>query len=156
MNVWWMLKDMVGDNALKAALHNYTPADDKDPSYVQKLIQAQTHRDLEWFFDDWVYRDRGLPDFKVDSVYPRQLVNGGYMVTVTVENLGTAGAEVPVTLHMGNGEASQRLMVPGRSKASVRIQAATMPQEVTVNGGSVPESDMSNNKLKLEPVPSVR
>jgi hypothetical protein len=78
------------------------------------------------------------------------------MVTVTVENLGTAGAEVPVTLHMENGEASQRLMVPGRSKASVRIQAATMPQEVTVNDGSVPESDMSNNKLKLEPVPSVR
>jgi hypothetical protein len=118
---------------------------------VQKLIQAQTHRDLEWFFDDWVYRDRGLPDFKVDSVYPRQLVNGGYMVTVTVENLGSAGAEVPVTLHMETGEASQRLMVPGKSKASVRIQAATMPVEVVVNDGSVPESDMSNNTFKPAP-----
>jgi hypothetical protein len=151
MNVWWMLKDMVGDRALQSALRNYRPADDKDPSYVQKLIQAQTHRDLEWFFDDWVYRDRGLPDFKVDSVYPRQLVNGGYMVTVTVENLGSAGAEVPVTLHMETGEASQRLMVPGKSKASVRIQAATMPVEVVVNDGSVPESDMSNNTFKPAP-----
>jgi hypothetical protein len=151
MNVWWMLKDMVGESALKSALRNYRPADDKDPSYMQKLIEAQTHRDLEWFFDDWVYRDRGLPDLKVDSVYPRQLVNGGYMVTVTVENLGIAGAEVPVTLHMENGEASQRLMVPGRSKASVRIQAATMPVEVVVNDGSVPESDMSNNTFKPAP-----
>jgi hypothetical protein len=151
MNVWWMLKDMVGESALKSALRNYRPADDKDPSYMQKLIEAQTHRDLEWFFDDWVYRDRGLPDLKVDSVYPRQLVNGGYMVTITVANLGTAGAEVPVTLHMENGEASQRLMVPGRSKASVRIQAGTMPVEVVVNDGSVPESDMSNNTFKPAP-----
>jgi hypothetical protein len=155
MNVWWMLKDMVGETALKSALHNYRPADDKEPSYLQKLIQAQTHRDLEWFFDDWVYRDRGLPDFKVDSVYPRQLVNGGYMVTVTVENLGSAGAEVPVTLHMNSGEASERLMVPGKSKASVRIQAATVPVDVTVNDGSVPESDMSNNIFKLQVTPVV-
>jgi hypothetical protein len=156
MNVWWMLKDMVGESALKSALRNYRPADDKDPSYMQKLIEAQTHRDLEWFFDDWVYRDRGLPDFKVDSVYPRQLVNGGYMVTVTVENRGAAGAEVPVTLHMETGEASQRLVVPGRSKASVRIQAATMPVEVIVNDGSVPESDMSNNIFKLQVTPVVK
>ncbi len=153
MNVWWMLRDVVGEDALTAALHHYKAADDKDASYMQKLIEAQAHRDLEWFFDDWVYRDRGLPDFHIVSVYPRQLLNGGYMVTVTVENLGEAAADVPVTLHLEKGEASERLVVPGKSRASVRIQAASLPREITVNDGSVPESDVSNNAYRLESVP---
>ena len=150
MSVWWMLRDIVGETALHAALHNYKAADDKDALYMQKLIEAQAHRDLTWFFDDWVYRDHGLPDFRIVSVYPRQLLGGGYMVTVMVENLGEAAAEVPVTLHMANNEASARLMVAGKSKASVRIPATTMPQEVTVNDGSVPEGDTSNNVYKME------
>ena len=95
MCVWWMLRDMVGEPALKKALASYRPEQDKEPSYMQKLIQAQTQRDLEWFFDDWVYRDRGLPDFKVESAFPRKTMTDEYLVTVTVENLGRAGAEVP-------------------------------------------------------------
>ena len=43
MYVWWMLRDMVGANALDAALHNYKAADDSDPKYMQKLIEAQSH-----------------------------------------------------------------------------------------------------------------
>jgi hypothetical protein len=152
MYVWWMLRDMVGENALEAALHNYKAADDKDAIYMQKTIEAQAHSDLQWFFDDWVYHDRGLPDFRIASVYPSALASGGYMVTVTVENLGDAGAEVPVTLHMPTGEESQRLVIPGKAKASVRIQAASLPQEVTVNDSSVPEGDMSNNGYKIESV----
>jgi hypothetical protein len=150
MNVWWMLRDIVGDMALSAALHNYKSEDDKSPAYIQKLIEAQAHRDLEWFFDDWVYRDRGLPDFRIASVYPRALVNGGYMVTVTVENSGQAGAEVPVTLKMSNAERSDRLIVPAKSSASVRIVCPSLPQQGTVNDGSVPESDISNNVYKIE------
>jgi hypothetical protein len=152
MYVWWMLRDMVGEEALNAAVHNYKASDDKDPAYMEKLVENQAHRDLQWFFDDWVYHDRGLPDFRIESVYPSQLPSGGYMVTVTVENLGGAGAEVPVTLHMQTGEASERLLIRGRSKASVRIQAPSLPQEVTVNDGSAPESDISNNGYKVEPV----
>jgi len=155
-NVWWMLRDMVGEDGLTAALHNYKAADDKDASYMQKLIEAQAHRDLEWFFDDWVYRDRGLPDFRVVYVYPRKLLNGGYMVTITIENLGNAGAEVPVTLHLEKGEASERLVVPGKSKATVRIQAVSLPLEVTVNDGSVPESDTTNNAYKVESAPQAQ
>jgi len=151
MYVWWVLRDMIGDAALKKALAAYQPDQDKESSYVQHLIEVQTHRDLEWFFDDWVYRDRGLPDFRVESAYPRATVNGGYIVTVTIENLGDAGAEVPVTLRMESGEVTKRLEVHAKSKASVRIEAATLPQEVVVNDGSVPESDLSNNVFKVPP-----
>jgi aminopeptidase N len=146
-----MLRDMIGDAALKKALAAYHSDQDKESAYVQHLIEAQTHRDLEWFFDDWVYRDHGLPDFRVESAYPRATVNGGYIVTVTIENLGGAGAEVPVTLRMEDGEVTKRVEVHAKSKAAVRIEAASTPQEVVVNDGSVPESDASNNVFKVPP-----
>ncbi len=148
--VWWMLRDMVGGEALQRALHSYRPEQDKEPAYFQKLLSAQTSRDLEWFFDDWVYRDRGLPDFRVQSAFPRDLLNGGFVTTVTVENLGAAGAEVPVTLRMQGGDVTKRLEVRGKSKATIRIQTPAKPVEVIVNDGSVPESDLKNNTLKIE------
>jgi hypothetical protein len=150
MCVWWMLRDIVGEPALKKALAAYRPEEDKEPSYMQRLIEAQTKRDLEWFFDDWVYRDRGLPDFRVESVYPRQTMSGGYVVTVTVENLGNAGGEVPVTMQFPGGEVSKRLEVHAKSKSTTRVEMPAAPREVTVNDGSVPESDMTNNVFKVE------
>ncbi|PYV83998.1 MAG: hypothetical protein DMG93_06560 [Acidobacteria bacterium] len=150
MSVWWMLRDMVGETAFTDALHNYKASEDKDAYYVQKLFEARSHRDLAWFFDDWVYRDRGLPELRIVSVYPRQLVGGGYLLTVTVENSGQAGAEVPVTRHMAQGESTERLIVPGNSKASVRIRAPMLPQEARVNDGSVPEANSGNNSFKIE------
>jgi len=149
MYVWWMLQEMLGKLPSEALL-NYHVADDKDAAYLQRLIEKTTHRDLEWFFDDWVYRDRGLPDFRIDSVYPREMVGGGYTITVTVENLGEAGAEVPVTLRIPSGDITKKLEVHGKSKASLRIATPSLPQEVVVNDGSVPESDVSNNSYKIE------
>jgi hypothetical protein len=149
MAVWWMLKDMLGDAPFKALL-SYQASEDKDGAYVQRLIEKETHRDLQWFFDDWVYRDRGLPDFRVDSVYSRPLVGGGFMATINVENLGDAGAEVPVTLRMQEGEITKRLEVHSKSKAAVRIEASAIPLEIVVNDGSVPESDTSNNVFKVQ------
>lgn len=152
VNVWWMLRDMVGESALTAALRAYKASDDKDAYYVEKLLEAQSHRDLGWFFNDWVYRDRGLPEFRIVSVYPRQLERGGYMVTVTVENRGSAAAEVPITLRMTEGVEADRLVVPAKSQASVRIRAPMLPQEAVVNDGSVPEADVGDNRFKI-PVP---
>ena len=103
MCVWWMLRDMIGDQALKKALASYRPEQDKDPSYMQRLIQAQTQRDLGWFFDDWVYRDRGLPDFKIASAFTRKTSPDTYLLTITVDNLGAAGAEVPLTVKFAGG-----------------------------------------------------
>ena len=148
--VWWMLRDMAGEAALKKALASYQAGQDKEPSYMQRLVAAQAHRDLEWFFDDWVYRDRGLPDFRVDSVYPRAILTGGYMITVTVENLGAAGAEVPVILKTKEGDLIKRLEVRAKAKNSIRFDVTELPSEVVVNDGSVPESDTSNNTFKIE------
>jgi hypothetical protein len=152
MYVWWMLRDMVGDAALKKALASYRPEEDKEPSYMQRLISAQTQRDLEWFFDDWVYRDHGLPDFKVDAAFPRKTMKNSYMLTVTLENLGTAGAEVPVVIRFNGGEMMRRMEVRAKSKATVRVETPGTPLEIVVNDGSVPESDLTNNTFKIEAV----
>jgi hypothetical protein len=149
MCVWWMLRDMVGDAALKKAIAAYRPEQDKEPSYMPRLIAAQTQRDLEWFFDDWVYRDRGLPDFKVEAAFSRKTMSGSFMLTITLDNLGTAGAEVPVIVKFTGGEIMRRLEVRAKNKAVIRVEVPAAPQEIVVNDGSVPESDTANNNFKI-------
>jgi hypothetical protein len=149
MFLWWMLRDMVGEPGLKKAIAAYRPEQDKEPSYMQKLIQAQTQRDLQWFFDDWVNHDRGLPDFKVESAFASKTPSNSYMVTVTVGNLGSAGAEVPVKIKFSGGETTKRLEVRAKSKATIRIEVPAAAQDVAVNDGSVPESDTTNNTFKI-------
>jgi len=92
--VWWMLRDLLGEEGLKKVLSAYRADQDKDPTYLQQLVQGQSKRDLQWFFDDWVCHDHGLPDFRVESAFPRQASQDNYLVTVTIKNLGAAGAEV--------------------------------------------------------------
>jgi hypothetical protein len=150
MCVWWMLRDIVGDSALKKALASYRPEEDKEPSYMQRLIQAQTKQDLEWFFDDWVYRDRGLPDFKVASAFTRKTLPEGYMLTITVDNLGAAGAEVPLTVKFAGGEVTKRLVVRGKSSGVIRVEVLRPAEEIVVNDGSVPESNKTNNVFKID------
>jgi hypothetical protein len=150
MCVWWMLRDMVGEAALKKAIAAYRPEQDNEPSYMPRLIAAQTQRNLEWFFDDWVYRDRGLTDFKVESAFSRKTMTGSFMLTITLDNLGTAGAEVPVIVKFAGGEIMRRLEVRAKSKAVTRVEVTGVPQEIIVNDGSVPEADTRNNVFKIE------
>ncbi|MEO6119219.1 MAG: hypothetical protein ABIP12_00910 [Terriglobales bacterium] len=149
MWVWWMLHQMLTPATVKKALAGYQADADKEPAYIQRLLEAASGKDLEWFFDDWVYRDRGLPDFRIVNVYPRENLKGTYMVTVTVENLGRAAAEVPIRLRMKSGEVTARLLVKAKSQATIRIETPLPPLEGIVNDGSVLESDDSNNRFVL-------
>jgi hypothetical protein len=152
--VWWMLADMVGEDKVLAAVRAYVLAQDKEPSYFQRLLEKESGKELEPYFDDWVYRDKGLPDFKIAEVFPRQNLNGGYMITVTVENTGKAGAEVPITAHAAkNVENSARVWVPANGKGTARIVLPLLPTEVVVNDGSVPEIDPTDNVYTMAPKP---
>ena len=72
------------------------------------------------------------------------------MVTITVDNLGTAGAEVPVIVKFTGGEITKRLEVRAKSKGVIRVEIPAAPQEIVVNDGSVPESDTANNIFKID------
>ncbi len=147
--VWWMLRDMAGDDALKQAIRKYRAEDDKDPKYVERLIEAAAKRDLGWFFDDWVYRDCGLPDFHVQLVHPWQTDKGVQFVTVTLENLGNAGADVPFTVVFQGGEITKRIEVRAKGTATTRVELPSTATEIMINDGSVPESDLTNNVFKI-------
>ena len=143
--VLWMLRSIVGDAALQQALQSYrTDKMDNDPKEFQRVLERCAKRDLAWFFDDWVYRDRGLPDLSIANVTPRALdkignKGAGWLVAIEVRNDGDAAAEVPVTVRSGTLTSTQRLRIAGRSSASTRIVFEGTPSEVIVNDGTVPE-----------------
>ena len=154
--VWWMLRSIVGDDALKQALQTYRldPRLDRDPIGFQQTLENSSHKDLRWFFDDWVYRDRGLPDLSIVNVTPSQLTSraglpAGWLVAVEVRNDGFAAAEVPVTVRSTSASETQRLRIPGRSSASTRIVFAGTPTEVQVNDGGVPETQSTIHTRQL-------
>ncbi len=154
--VFWMLRDMTGTDAMQHAIASYRGGADKDPSYFQHLVQSSAKRDLEWFFDDWVYRDRGLPEFHVVSAYTRPLLNEAnksFLVTATIENRGGAGAEVPVLIQTPSGEKSARVLVKAGEKGTGRIEVPVAPDKIVVNDGSVPEANLGNNVYEMPAKP---
>ena len=154
--VLWMLRDIVGDDALKNALQTYRREGkaDADPKQFQRVVEKAARKDLNWFFDDWVYRDRGLADLSIASVTPRALPVKGdkgatYLIAVEVRNEGDAEVEVPVTVRSGTLTTTERLRIPGRSSASTRIVFEGEPDEVVVNDGSVPEITTSKHTKEV-------
>ena len=144
--VLWMLRSVAGEQALKQALQQYRRSSkgDRDPKEFQHMLEQASEKDLGWFFDDWVYRNRGLPDLKIQNVTTHQLPAqgskaGGWLVAVEVQNDGAAVAEVPVTVRSGTLTATERLRVPGFSRAATRIVFEGTPTQVLVNDGTVPE-----------------
>ena len=155
--VLWMLRDMVGDAVLQHALSAYRPGADVSPAYFQSLLEEGKKRDLEWFFDDWVYRDRGLPEFRVDNAYARPILedpNKIVLVTVTIENRGGAGAEVPVVIQTPVGERVVRVLVKAHQKGSGRSQVPATPTRVVVNDGSVPEINSADHTFDIPAIPA--
>jgi hypothetical protein len=152
--VWFMLRDLVGDDQLSAAVHKYQAAADTQPGYMQSLAEAQIpKRSLEAFFDDWVYKDKGLADFKIDTVYPRATLGENYIVTVTVENRGDVGANAIVLVQSDKGERAEHTWVAAKSKAVIRVSYPGVPQKVLVNDGSVPEWNLDNNEYTIPKLP---
>jgi hypothetical protein len=150
--VWWMLRAIAGDDALKQALQAYRKDHrlDLQPDGFEKTLEAAAHMDLAWFFRDWVYADRGLPDLRIASITPSQLQpNGaaaaGWLVAIEVHNDGFAEAEVPVIVRSTDAKETRQLRVPARSSASVRIVFASRPDQVQVNDGTVPETQTSTH-----------
>jgi hypothetical protein len=154
--VWWMLRSIVGDDALKQALQTYRndPRLDLDSAGLQHTLENASHKDLNWFFNDWVYRDRGLPDLSIVNVTPSRLTSRaglptGWLVAVEVRNDGYAAADVPITVRSATTSDTQRLRIPGRSSASTRFIFTGAPEQVEVNDGSVPETQSSTHTRQL-------
>jgi len=152
--VLWMLRDMVGDKQLAAALQAYDAAADTSPDYFEKLVERTSGKDLKWFFDDWVYRDRGLPDLSIISVNASPVNSGPahegqFLVAVDINNDGFAEAEVPVTVRSHDSTLTDRIRLPGKTKTAHRMLIQGEPVEILVNDGTVPEVQATIHKRTL-------
>src|SRR5271156_387684 len=148
--VFWMLRDRAGENALSRALREYQPGSDTTGTGFEQVLERASGKDLKWFFEDWVYHDRGLPDLAIAGVYPNKAsAPGSYIVAVDVTNSGTAEAEVPVSVSSGTTTVTERLRVPAKSRISHRFLLPGQPAEVAVNDGTVPEVDASVHRRTL-------
>jgi hypothetical protein len=148
--VLWMLRDLVGDKALSAALHAYDPKQDTTPEYFEHLLEQSSGKDLKWFFDDWVYFDKGLPDLSIVAVNPSASSQAGqFLVAIDLANDGYAAAEVPVTVRSRTASQIVRVQIPGRSKVTHRMLVQGLPTEVIVNDGVVPELQASVHRRDI-------
>ena len=155
-DVLWMLRDMAGDKSLAQALQTYDPASDSEPSYFQRLLRKTAGKDLEWFFDDWVYRDRGLPDLHILSAYRRPILTKNsstknFLISVDVQNDSFCSAEVPVTVEAASTTQIKRLLVPSHGEATLRVLLDSKPSDVIVNDGSVPEVRTTRHVMAIIP-----
>jgi hypothetical protein len=156
--VLWMLRDIAGDPTLSAALRAYDPSQEGTGSgngtgssaFEALLERAGPRGNLSWFFADWIDADKGLPDLSIESVFPSAAQAGNWLVAVNLANSGYAAAEVPVTVRTAATSVTQRVRIPGRSKAVQRILIQGKPTEVQVNDGTVPESQASVHITKLD------
>ncbi len=150
--VFWMLRDLVGDPTLSAALRAYDPSQDSAPDSFEKLIeQAGQRKALGWFFTDWVYKDKGLPDLSIDSVFPSAAsVAGSYLVAVNITNNGYAAVEAPVRVTTSLTTVTQRVLLPARGKAVQRILIQGSPTEVRLNDGTIPETQATIHIKTIE------
>ncbi len=153
--VLWMLRDIAGDDALSASLSTCDAATPAEPCALSKLLQQNAaNHDASWLFSDWVDADKGLPDLAIDSVFPAASPGGTYLVAVNVSNAGYAAAEVPVTIRTAKGEDTERILVPARGKATDRILVASMPTQVQINDGAVPEIQASIHVTDITNIPA--
>jgi hypothetical protein len=154
-----MLRDIVGDATLSAALRAYDPTADVSlgygrdtaPGTFQMLLEhAGTQPDLKWFFADWVDADKGLPDLSIESVFPTQEPSGSWIVAINLNNEGYAAAEVPVIVRGVSSSVTRRILIPARGKVSDRILLQEKPTQVQLNDGTVPETQATVHIKNLD------
>lgn len=148
--VLWMLRDLTTSDELAAALQAYKPSADTTPAYFQGLIERTSGKDLQWFFDNWVYHDRGLPDLSIAAVHTSPTATAGlYLTAVDIANNGYAETNVPVTVSSANNTLTERVQLPPQTHTVQRMIVQGIPDQVTVNNGIVPEVAADIHKLSI-------
>ena len=148
--VFWMLRGIAGDKPLAAALQQYDAAQDKSSDSFEHVLEQTSGQKLDWFFNDWVNRDRGLPDLSIEAITPsRGSGEDNFIVAVTVANTGTAVAVVPVTITSADGKVTAEMRIEAGGRATRRFLVHGRPQQVQVNDGTTPETQASVHRKDI-------
>ncbi|MBZ0264243.1 T9SS type A sorting domain-containing protein [bacterium] len=84
-----MLRWLVGDDLFFASLTEYMErfgGGNAVTSDLQQTFEDVTEKDLDFFFDEWVY-DQGHPEYFIHSYMTQEDGNGGYRATLELEQM---------------------------------------------------------------------
>ncbi|MDB5087027.1 MAG: hypothetical protein JWR09_1021 [Mucilaginibacter sp.] len=141
------LKDLLGDELFKKALHTYMNNwNGKHPipwDYFNSM-KAGSGKNLDWFFYNWFY----TPYYIDLSLEKAEKADGGY--TLAIKNIG--GFAVPfdavVTYADGTTESIHQTPIvweKDQKAISVKIKTTKDIKSITLDGGIFVDADMKNN-----------
>ena len=131
--MYGMLRDMIGDSAFTAFLHDYYARwkfKHVDELAMRASAERVSGRDLGWFFDQWVHRT-GLIDYELADVETRR-AGDGWLTRVRVVRRGEFRHAMPVGARTESGWTIVR-GDPTRDEQWVEIRTATQPTDVRVD-----------------------
>ncbi|QEM02413.1 M1 family metallopeptidase [Mucilaginibacter rubeus] len=141
------LKDMLGDQLFKKALHGYMDRwHGKHPipwDYFNSMSNI-TGKNLDWFFNNWFFTNYYI-DLSIKGVTKAA---GGY--TVAIKNVGgfVIPFDVKITYADGSGESIHQTPVvweKNQKQIAIDIKTTKTIKSVTLDGGIFMDADESNN-----------
>ncbi len=121
------------------------------PDYFEQLLEGTSGQKLDWFFNDWVDRDRGLPDLSIDDVTPStgSEEDSLYCRRNGVEFGNRGGGCAGDDLRPADATVTARCASRRRAASTHRFLAHGRPQQVQVNDGTTPETEASVHRKDI-------
>jgi aminopeptidase N len=142
-----MLRDMVGEDTMRAILREYFrryALKHVTESDLRQVAEAVSGRELDWFFDQWIHTTATL-DYGIAGAETTRLSDGRWRTRERVVRLGEAW--MPVTLRVG--ELSRALESREREQTVEVITPARPADAVLDPDDLLLDIDPSNNRRTL-------
>jgi hypothetical protein len=145
------LKDMLGDEAFKKALHEYMDRwNGKHPipwDFFYSINDA-TNQDLNWFWNNWFFSNNYI-DLAIEKVSIK-----GSKYAVDIKNVG--GFAVPVDMKITYADGKEELVhktaaiwKSNQKQTTVEINGGGKIQSIVLDGGIFMDAKPLNNNWKL-------
>ncbi len=145
------LKDMLGDELFKKALHGYMDRWHGKHPIPWDFFNSMSNvsgQDLSWFFNNWFFTNYYI-DLELKSATKN---NGGY--TLAINNIGGFSVPFDVKVIYSDGTTETLHQTPiiwkaDQKKTSVNVKTTKTIQSITLDGGIFMDADVKNNTVKL-------
>ncbi len=145
------LKDLLGDDLFKTALHHYMNNwNGKHPIPWDYFYSINTgaNQNLNWFWNNWFFSNNYI-DLKIDKVQSKN-----NKTTITIDNVGGFAIPFDVVLTTKDGEEQTQHFTPSVWKANqkqttVTIDNKTAVSSVKLDGGIFMDATPDDNVFKL-------
>lgn len=145
---YFALKDMLGDDLFKKALHFYMDSwNGKHPipwDYFN-CMSTGAGKNLNWFFNNWFFTNYYI-DLNLQNVTK---ADGGY--NLAIHNIGGFAVPFDAKVTYSDGSTESFHQTPGvwennQKQVNVYIKTGKTVQSVVLDGGIFMDADLSNNK----------